>query len=558
MVKPKIIIVGGGIGGLSCATALAETGRFDVSIYESNIIGGQASSKNSEKCNTEISWRIVGESYANFKKILIDLDILKNLYPLHKSDACINNKLLSPAFHPLLAAFQNCNYQQINKMIQVLFLSKERAINEYHDVVASDYYKSYLMDIVVGPYFGLEPQKVTLSAFYKNLFGVHNKTYGPKFIHVTKYPTNDSIFNPWRDYLESKGVKIYEYKQLNSIITNKKGHITHLNIDNTVFKPNEIVLACSVSSLYKIFKKNTTLVRNPIIHKLNKLQDGNQFYISVNFYWKKPIIKNRECHIYTFVDGWMPIILKRFINTNYVKENCKDEIKEVWNIGVADYLLGNYVKKYTSQCTFEEIVYEIKMNLINSEHFKDYLDLQNNSWEDLFYDYEFDDRYYKKTPNTLKFSINEGIEKNLLNNKETSLGDNVYFSAFYVKNTVGGASMETSCEIGLTTADLICKKYNIVSPRKPVYKTNTTITPLTYPFVKLDSLLYKLNLPPITDYIHPVILLISYLVIILAIGIYLIKAIVTKVKSNKLSNSRTNKVKKKGKPKKSKVKKFKV
>ena len=83
MAKPKVIIVGGGIGGLSCATALAETGRFDVSIYESNIIGGQASSKNSEKCNTEISWRIVGESYANFKKILIDLDILKNLYPLH-------------------------------------------------------------------------------------------------------------------------------------------------------------------------------------------------------------------------------------------------------------------------------------------------------------------------------------------------------------------------------------------------------------------------------------------------------------------------------------------
>ena len=46
MTKPKIIMIGGGIGGLSCATALAETGKFDISIYESNIIGGQASSKN--------------------------------------------------------------------------------------------------------------------------------------------------------------------------------------------------------------------------------------------------------------------------------------------------------------------------------------------------------------------------------------------------------------------------------------------------------------------------------------------------------------------------------
>ena len=52
----------------------------------------------------------------------------------------------------------------------------------------------------------------------------------------------------------------------------------------------------------------------------------------------------------------MPIIVKRFINTDYVKNNCNSNIKEVWNIGVADYLIGNYVKKFTSQCTFEEIV----------------------------------------------------------------------------------------------------------------------------------------------------------------------------------------------------------
>ena len=74
--KPKVIIIGGGIGGLSCATALAETGNFDISIYESDIIGGQASSKKSKLCNTEISWRIFGISSKNLLKIIGLLKII--------------------------------------------------------------------------------------------------------------------------------------------------------------------------------------------------------------------------------------------------------------------------------------------------------------------------------------------------------------------------------------------------------------------------------------------------------------------------------------------------
>ena len=47
---------------------------------------------------------------------------------------------------------------------------------------------------------------------------------------------------------------------------------------------------------------------------------------------------------------------------------------------------------------------------------------------------------------------NYQLQKNLLNNHEPELGNN--------NNTGGGAAMETLCEIGVTTADLICKKYN--------------------------------------------------------------------------------------------------
>ena len=70
MIKPVVFIIGGGIGGLSCATSLAETNQFNISIFESDILGGQASSKKSKLCNTEISWRVFLPFYENLFNII--------------------------------------------------------------------------------------------------------------------------------------------------------------------------------------------------------------------------------------------------------------------------------------------------------------------------------------------------------------------------------------------------------------------------------------------------------------------------------------------------------
>ena len=77
--------------------------------------------------------------------------------------------------------------------------------------------------------------------------------------------------------------------------------------------------------------------------------------------------------------------------------------------------------------------------------------------------------------------------------------------------------METSCEIGLKTADIICKKYNVYNPRKPILKTRQYALLITLPFVILDKLLYKLKLKPITDSINSIVLLIIYFTILINI-----------------------------------------
>lgn len=533
MTKPKIIIIGGGIGGLSCATSLAETGEFDISIYESDIIGGQASTQKSALCNTEISWRVFLGFYDNLFQIINTIGARDNFYNLTDGNVCINNE---NSENIIVSTLKQHSWSQLSQIFKLLILDKDRAINDYHHVKACDVLDSDIMKIVIGPYYGLEPSKVTLSTFYKftyNYFQSNNPT------EISRYPTSDSLFNPWRKYLELKNVKIYEHHALENVVTNKEGKIEELIIKNKSYKANEIVLASSLKPIVDIFNNNVHLAKSEVGYKLNKIISGQQFYISVNFYWKKTVIPNMKCHIYTFTNGWVPIIIKRFINNDYVEKHCHPEIKEVWNIGLADYLVGNYVKKYTSQSSFEEIVYEIKMNLIHSEHFQKYFDFENYSYEDYFYDYEFDERYYQKLPSTEKFSINQGIEENLMHSHEPSLG-NVYFSSYFTKNSVGGASMETSCEIGLNAAKEICNKYQIENFRSPIYKKRDHIYKIFYPLILLDGFLYRNNQKPIFDYIDCFTFILFYLIIlfVIALGIvyYLCKSImpIKKIKFKKL------------------------
>ena len=420
----------------------------------------------------ESFWHILSK----LRKYFRYLKNRKNFYQLEPDDACINDNELSPVAKPISSVIKNNNITQINKILEVYFLSKNRIINEYHDINAYEHFNSDFMNLIMGPYIGLEPSKISLSSYYKFYYAMFDKQTQSKSTGMTKYPTNDSVFEPWRKYLEKLGVKIYENTGVEDLITDTNGHIKKIVVNDKILDADEIVLALSLQPLIQMFRKNKYLYKKPLFIKLNNLSHGLQFYISINFYFKKEIIPTKKCHIYTFINGWMPIILKRFINTDYVEKNCDKNIKEVWNIGVVDYIPGIYIKKFTSQCTEQEIIYEIKMNLINSPHFKKYFKFEENTWDDIFYGYEFDNRYYKNSPTTYKFSINKNIENNLLDNQELELGNHVYFSNYLVKNSVGGASMETSTEIGLETANLICKKYGIFNARKPIYKKKYILT----------------------------------------------------------------------------------
>jgi phytoene dehydrogenase-like protein len=212
----KIIIIGGGIAGLSAAHLLSKYPDFDITIIESdNQIGGQAKSKFGKYCYTEYAWRVFGTSYHNLNKIINEIGADKNFAEIKYS--CINSK--NKTYYDGLSRLEiiktlvnNKEYGTINKLAELTTISRERAINEYDNVNANNYFKNNdVMKSIIGPYLGLEANKTSLSGYYKNLLSVSDRRkfpFTPDKTRVSKFPTSESLFNVWKDYLINKGVKI--------------------------------------------------------------------------------------------------------------------------------------------------------------------------------------------------------------------------------------------------------------------------------------------------------------------------------------------------------------
>ena len=79
----KIIIIGGGIAGLSAAHLLSNYKNFNIELFEQETeIGGQAASQKSSNCYTEYSWRIFGKCYHNLMYVINEINAMHNFVPL--------------------------------------------------------------------------------------------------------------------------------------------------------------------------------------------------------------------------------------------------------------------------------------------------------------------------------------------------------------------------------------------------------------------------------------------------------------------------------------------
>jgi hypothetical protein len=102
----------------------------------------------------------------------------------------------------------------------------------------------------------------------------------------------------------------------------------------------------------------------------------------------------------------------------------------------------------------------------------------------------------------------------------------MYLAGYYVTSTMGGVSMESSCETGFLAGKKILDKYQIENYSLDPFSHDTEyFTKFTIPLVELDRYLYKRGLESITSKISPLKVLGMYLLIILFVILIIIKLI---------------------------------
>jgi hypothetical protein len=532
----KIAIIGGGIAGLSAATILCERPNLDITIYEKeHDVGGQASSLTTSTCNTEYSWRIYGGMYYNLLYILFTKLKIQDNFEILRNNCFIDGDKNTSAelslTNQLFTMLSTMKVSDYHKICEVLILSKERLMRDY-DINAYEYFnKNPIVQTILGPFLGMDANKVSLAGAIKNIYATTDTT-SYDFVpgthsYVTLNPTSHSIFSHWKKYLMEKGVTIRTDSDVGqiSILDKQIKSITLTGLGQTIIA-DEYIFACSLGSILDLFQHNYNCTT---LNNMKKMRNDLQLYFTINMYFSKRI-EDIECRQEIIVDmPWKPIIQRKLSWSKEILDKCYYKgvkIEEVWNVGFLDWNIGKYNNKILRDCSIEEAIEEGVKQVKENPYTQQILASMNETFDRIYLGCEYWYQFKNNSEGKLisenpKFSINVGTMKNMPETCPEDMPTNMCLAGYYVNSSVGGVSMEASCETGLNAGKHLIDKYGLeYNDRLPIRHTHELFTILTLPLVLFDKLLFAFGLPAITNYIDSFYLCILYIVFLFCICVY--------------------------------------
>ncbi|MES2132369.1 MAG: FAD-dependent oxidoreductase [Bacteroidota bacterium] len=258
----KVIILGGGIAGMSAAHELIERG-FEVEIYDRNreYVGGKARSVNVPGTNLNGNDFLPGEhGFRFFPGFYKHITNTMSRIPFTGGKTCFDNlvatenveitqigqfPIVVPVNFPssledviemflgFLEASSELTKAEIEffseRIWQLMTSCNDRYLNEYEQVGwweylraddFSDQYRALLVEGLTRSLVAAKAQSASTrtvgTIFLQLIYGMMN-TSTKDTDRVLNGPTNDVFLNPWLDYLQSKGVKYTKGQEVMSI-----------------------------------------------------------------------------------------------------------------------------------------------------------------------------------------------------------------------------------------------------------------------------------------------------------------------------------------------------
>ena len=253
----KVIIIGSGLSGLSCANYLDKS-KFDIKIFEKKSVpGGRVASEEIDGYICDIGFQVLLNNYNEVKRLglynKLDLKYFDSGAEIYSKNK--NLKLFNPIFHPIKSIKANIfTIFTIKDILNTIFLFIKPELKK--ESVSKLFKKAY----------SHKSRKLFLEPFFKGIFLSKKLSTDSHFFH--------KIFKQFafgKASLPSDGMRNLpkEIIKQSKLKINYNMELKKIN-DNTAFFSNDntydfdiIILACPLHNIENIIDIDTSISYNP-------------------------------------------------------------------------------------------------------------------------------------------------------------------------------------------------------------------------------------------------------------------------------------------------------
>jgi len=517
MDKKKVIILGGGVAGMSAAHELAERG-FDVHVYEKQpvYVGGKARSIDVPNSGTEKRKDLPGEhgfrffpgfyrhvtdtmkripfgnnqhgvfdnlvttervmmarfgkppivNIVNFPKSLDDLKVLLNAFI--NSDTGLTKEDADFFAEKLWELMTSCYERRNSDYERIGWWEFMDADNQ------SEAFRQYFVGGITRTLVAAQPKDVSSKTggdiLLQLIFLMGDPDAHPD--RVLNGPTNDVWLYPWRDYLKSIGVQYHHDAEVIKINTaNRVVSGVDIKIDNVIqtVTGDYYLAAVPVEVMSKLLTDALTDI-DPGLSYISSLAPDTAWMTGIQFFLNEDVLITPGHVMYTDSPWALTSISQiQFWKNFRVSDYGNGQVKGILSVDVSDWDTPGLNGKTAKDCTLEEIKDEVWNQLKKSleENGKSLLrDDMIVTWY-LDRDIVFDKPY--KTTNAEPLLVNKVNTWSLRPESYTGIS-NFFLASDYVRTYTDLATMEGANEAARRAVNAIIETSGSNKPLCEIWK----------------------------------------------------------------------------------------